>query len=89
MNLFDFEEEIANDRLLFGTPDDIIDQIRRFQRETGCTHIHAAFGAGMPARDSELSTLGEFEEQAEMMRLFGNEVIPAFRGSDPTREETR
>jgi probable F420-dependent oxidoreductase len=72
-------EEIATDRLLFGTPDDIIAQIQRFQRETGCTHVHAAFGAGMPARDSELSTLGEFEEQAEMIRLFGREVIPAFR----------
>jgi probable F420-dependent oxidoreductase len=74
-------EEIASDRLLFGTPDDIIGQIQRFQRETGATHVHAAFGAGMPARDSELSTLGEFEEQAEMIRLFGREVIPAFRGS--------
>jgi probable F420-dependent oxidoreductase len=74
-------EEIATDRLLFGTPDDIIRQVQRFERETGCTHVHAAFGAGMPARDSELSTLGEFEEQAEMIRLFGREVIPAFRNA--------
>jgi hypothetical protein len=33
----------------------------------------------MPAREDEYSTLGEFEEQAEMIRLFGREVIPAFR----------
>jgi len=72
-------EEIAADRLLWGTPEDVIGQIERYQRETGCDHVHAAFGAGMPAHDSEYSTLGEFEEQAEMIRLFGREVIPAFR----------
>jgi probable F420-dependent oxidoreductase len=72
-------EEIAADRLLFGTPEDVIGQIERYRRETGCDHVHAAFGAGMPARDEEYSTLGAFEEQAEMIRLFGREVIPAFR----------
>jgi len=72
-------EEIAADRLLWGTPEDVISQIERYRRETGCEHVHAAFGAGMPARDDEYSTLGEFEEQAQMIRLFGREVIPAFR----------
>ena len=75
-------EEIAADRLLWGTPGDVIDQVERYRRETGCDHVHAAFGAGMPARDAEYSTLGEFEEQAEMIRLFGREVIPAFAGLD-------
>ncbi|HPG24046.1 MAG: LLM class flavin-dependent oxidoreductase [Spirochaetaceae bacterium] len=72
-------EAIAADRLLFGTPEDVIGQIERYRRETGCDHVHAAFGAGMPAREDEYSTLGAFEEQAEMIRLFGREVIPAFR----------
>jgi probable F420-dependent oxidoreductase len=72
-------EEIASDRLLWGTPEDVIGQIERYRRETGCDHVHAAFGAGMPARDDEYSTLGRFEEQAEMIRLFGREVIPQFR----------
>ena len=71
--------EIAADRLLWGTPEDVIGQIERYRRETGCGHVHAAFGAGMPAREDEYSTLGRFEEQAEMIRLFGREVIPAFR----------
>lgn len=71
-------EEIAADRLLWGTPDDVIRQIERYRSETGAEHIHAAFGAGMPAREEEYSTLGRFEEQAEMIRLFGREVIPAF-----------
>jgi len=74
-------DEIAADRLLWGTPEDVIGQIQRYRRETGCDHVHAAFGAGMPARESDYSTLGEFEEQAKMIRLFGREVIPEFRGS--------
>lgn len=73
-------QEIAADRLLFGDPDDVIAQIERYRRETGCAHVHAAFGAGMPAHDTEYSTLGDFEAQAEMIRLFGRHVIPHFRG---------
>jgi probable F420-dependent oxidoreductase len=72
--------EIASDRLLWGTPEDVVTQIEAYRRETGCNHIHTAFGAGMPAHEMEYSTLGEFEEQAEMIRLFGREVIPAFHG---------
>jgi alkanesulfonate monooxygenase SsuD/methylene tetrahydromethanopterin reductase-like flavin-dependent oxidoreductase (luciferase family) len=72
-------QEIAGDRLLFGDPDDVIGQIERYRRETGCEHVHAAFGAGMPAHDTEYSTLGDFEAQAEMIRLFGKYVIPHFR----------
>ncbi|MCR9092989.1 MAG: LLM class flavin-dependent oxidoreductase [bacterium] len=72
-------EEIAGDRLLWGTPEDVIAQIERYRSQTGCHHVHAAFGAGMPAHEDEYSTLGRFEEQAEMIRLFGREVIPHFR----------
>jgi len=72
-------EEIARDRLLWGTPDDVVEQIQHFRRETGCDHVHTAFGAGLPAGRSERSTLGGFEQHAEMIRLFGREVIPAFR----------
>lgn len=72
-------QEIARDRLLWGTPDDIIGQIERYRAETGCDHVHAAFGAGLPAKESDRSTLGSFEQHAEMIRLFGREVIPAFR----------
>jgi probable F420-dependent oxidoreductase len=71
-------EEIAADRLLWGSPDDVIGQIRRYQRETDCTHVHAAFGAGLPANAGERSTFGSFDDHAAMIRLFGKEVIPAF-----------
>lgn len=69
--------EIAADRLLWGSPDMVIEQVRRYERETGCDHVHAAFGVGLPA-DTERSAMGEFAELAEMIRLFGAEVIPAF-----------
>ncbi len=71
-------EEIAADRLLWGDPERVVGQIERYRAATGCTHVHAAFGAGLPAGTGQAS-LGGFEQIAEMIRLFGREVIPAFR----------
>jgi len=70
-------EDIAADRLLWGDPDRVIGQIREYQAATGCTHVHAAFGAGLPA-DTGQASLGTFDEIAAMIRLFGREVITAF-----------
>ncbi|MFM8894503.1 MAG: hypothetical protein ACKOE2_03790, partial [Actinomycetales bacterium] len=70
-------EDIAADRLLWGDPDRVIGQIRDYEAATGCTHVHAAFGAGLPA-DTGQASLGSFDDIAEMIRLFGREVIPAF-----------
>ena len=69
--------EIAADRLLFGAPDDVIAQVERYRTLTGAQHVHAAFGAGLPGA-SEKASLGTFAEIAAMIRLFGDEVIPAF-----------
>jgi alkanesulfonate monooxygenase SsuD/methylene tetrahydromethanopterin reductase-like flavin-dependent oxidoreductase (luciferase family) len=77
-------EEIAADRLLWGSPDDVVAQIRRYADATGCTHVHAAFGAGLPGNQARAS-LGTFDEIAAMVRLFGREVIPAFRSAAPAR----
>ena len=70
--------EIADDRLLWGSPDDVIAQINRYVAATGADHVHAAFGAGLPGA-SDRASMGDFETQADMIRLFGREVIPAFR----------
>lgn len=70
-------EDIAADRLLWGDPDRVIGQIRDYEAATGCTHVHAAFGAGLPA-DTGQASLGSFEDIAAMIELFGREVIPAF-----------
>jgi len=69
--------EIAADRLLWGAPDDVIGQVERYRALTGCDHVHAAFGAGLPGDRSQAS-LGDFTAIAAMIRLFGDEVIPAF-----------
>jgi alkanesulfonate monooxygenase SsuD/methylene tetrahydromethanopterin reductase-like flavin-dependent oxidoreductase (luciferase family) len=70
-------EEIAADRLLWGDPNDVIGQVERYRETTGATHVHAAFGAGLPAHTGP-STLGDFTELRDMIRLFGREVISAF-----------
>jgi alkanesulfonate monooxygenase SsuD/methylene tetrahydromethanopterin reductase-like flavin-dependent oxidoreductase (luciferase family) len=70
-------EDIAADRLLWGNPERVINQIRAYEATTNCTHVHAAFGAGLPA-DTGQASLGTFDEIAAMIRLFGREVIPAF-----------
>ena len=69
--------EIADDRLLWGGPDAVIGQLQRYRDETGCDHVHAAFGSGLPG-SNEKSTLGGYDDQVAMIRLFGKEVIPAF-----------
>lgn len=71
--------EIAQDRLLWGSPDNVIAQIERYVRDTNTDHVHAAFGAGLVGNTSERSTYGTFEQHADMLELFGREVIPAFR----------
>ncbi len=70
-------EEIAADRLLFGSPDDIIGQVERYRDTTGAEHVHAAFGAGLPAQTGP-STFGSYEQLRDQIRLFGKEVISAF-----------
>ena len=70
-------EDIAADRLLWGDPERVIGQIRGYEATTQCDHVHTAFGAGLPA-DTGQASLGNFEDIAAMIRLFGREVIPAF-----------
>lgn len=77
--------EIAHDRLLWGTPEQVVEQVRRYQQQTGCTHVHAAFGAGLPARQSDHGSMGGADEMAEMIELFGTDVIPAFAPVPPAR----
>jgi alkanesulfonate monooxygenase SsuD/methylene tetrahydromethanopterin reductase-like flavin-dependent oxidoreductase (luciferase family) len=74
----DLRDEIADTRLLWGTPDQVITQVETYQRVTGADHVHAAFGAGLPG-DQAQASFGDFDTIADMIRLFGREVIPAFR----------
>lgn len=68
-------EEIAGDRLLWGTPDQMLGQIDRYRKLTGVEHLHVSFGAGLPS-DSPAGFRGTYEEHREMLTLFGTEVMP-------------
>ena len=70
--------EIARDRLVWGAPEDAIEQIGHFRDDMGAEHIHVAFGTGLQAAGTANAQFGEVQELAEMMRLYGREVIAAF-----------
>jgi alkanesulfonate monooxygenase SsuD/methylene tetrahydromethanopterin reductase-like flavin-dependent oxidoreductase (luciferase family) len=70
--------ELADDRLLWGAPADVVSQIQRYRDLTGADHLHVAFGMGLPGRSAN-SYLGSYEQTADMVRLFAREVMPAFR----------
>lgn len=76
--------EIAQNRLIWGSPEDAIQQIKTFSDEMGAQHIHVAFGTGLHAVGTNRPSLGDFKEIADMMRLYGREVISAFKGQSPT-----
>jgi len=62
-------EELARDRFVIGTPDDVIRECLRHRDELGVTHLIVRFNfPGMP-RASVLNAI----------RLFGREVMPALR----------
>lgn len=71
--------EIARNRLIWGAPEDAVEQIRALRDEMGADHVHIAFGAGLHAVGTINAQFGEAKELAEMMKLYGREVIAAFR----------
>jgi alkanesulfonate monooxygenase SsuD/methylene tetrahydromethanopterin reductase-like flavin-dependent oxidoreductase (luciferase family) len=74
--LEDIEMRIAGGFLLCGTPDEVVEQVRRYE-EVGCDQV--AFG--MPMGMSQ-------DDALETVRLFGREVIPQF-DKDPVHRSTR
>jgi probable F420-dependent oxidoreductase len=68
--------EIADDRILWGAPDDFVAQIQRYQAMSGCTHVHVAFAMGLTGAST--SYLGDPASITAMVELFGREVIAAF-----------
>lgn len=74
--------EIAHNRLIWGSPDDAIQQIQALNADMGVEHLHMAFGAGMHAvGDTNAAQFGGAKEIGDMIKLFGKEVMPAFKGS--------
>lgn len=62
-------EDLARDRFVIGTPDDVIRECLRHRDELGVTHLIVRFNFPGMAHDDVLRAI----------RLFGQEVIPALR----------
>lgn len=77
--------EIAHNRLIWGSPDDVIEQIRGLRDNLGVDHLHMGFGTGL--HGSGDVTFGGLRELGEMLRLFGREVMPAFAGGDSDQHQ--
>jgi probable F420-dependent oxidoreductase len=63
-------KEFIRGRAIAGTPDDCIEQIKLWERETGCDYLHLA-------TSPLIRTEEEFEAQKRFIGLFAKEVIPA------------
>jgi len=59
-------QEFAHERGIAGTPDDCIEQLKRWQAGAGCEYVELI-----------LSGAGGFEAHKRVIEMFGKEVIPA------------
>ncbi len=70
---------IADDRLLWGDPAGVIAQIEALRARTGLDHLIVAFGTGLPAHANVNGrSMVDFHGVVRMVRLFAEEVMPAF-----------
>jgi probable F420-dependent oxidoreductase len=63
-------KEFIRGRAIAGTPDDCIEQIKLWERETECDYL-------LLATSPLITTDEEFAKQKRFIRLFGKEIIPA------------
>jgi probable F420-dependent oxidoreductase len=71
--------EIVRDRVLWGSPDDVIEQIERFQASTSCDWLNIGFGQGQPSEETDYDFIGTPSDHKEIIKLLGREVIPHFK----------
>jgi len=63
-------DDVPDDQLIAGTPDDCIKALRKVERLTGCDYIVVDFGSGAHGQ--------QFEELKSAIELFGRTVMPEF-----------
>jgi hypothetical protein len=70
--------EIAADRFVGGTPDDVIAELTRYREETGCDYVHVGFGGRLESYAADTQT-GEAQlaEMREMIERFARDGMPA------------
>ena len=69
--LFAWEPSIQGETILFGTPARVREQMARLLEVSGCNYVICAFAWGTLPHEQTLRSL----------RLFAEEVMPAFAGS--------
>lgn len=70
--------DIARDRFIWGTPDDVVAEVGRY-RELGCDEFGIAFGGGMTTTSWQHRTADDYEDLTAAITLFGREVIDQLR----------
>jgi len=70
--------EVARDRFMWGSPEEIINEIREYAR-LGPTEFSVSFSGGMTTQRWEVQTENDYQDYLESIEIFGQEVIPAFR----------
>ena len=63
-------EEFIQQRVIAGRPEDCLEQLKLWHRETGAKHVHLI-------TKPYLTNDAEFEQQKRMIELFAKEIIPA------------
>jgi len=66
--LFNWDSAVNHKTILFGSPETVREEIKNLVDTSGCNYVISAFAWGSMT----------FEESARSMRLFANEVMPAF-----------
>jgi hypothetical protein len=69
--------DVARDRFMWGTPDELISEIREYAR-LGPTEFSVSFTGGMTTHRWEVHKENDYRDYLEAIETFGREIIPAF-----------
>ncbi|MCB0996421.1 MAG: hypothetical protein KDB21_15095, partial [Acidimicrobiales bacterium] len=70
--------EVARDRFIWGTPDDVAGEVERY-RQLGCSDFGIAFGGGMTTHSWQHRTPDDYDDLVDAITLFGREIIANYR----------
>jgi len=71
-------QEVAGDRFMWGSPDDVIPEIEKYA-QLGPSVMGVSFSGGMTTARWEHRAPNDSQDYLRAIQVFGEEVIPAFR----------
>jgi probable F420-dependent oxidoreductase len=70
--------EIAADRFVGGTPDDVIAELQRYHDETGCDYVHVGCGGRLDSYAADtVAGAAQLQEMRDQIQRFARQVAPA------------